>query len=94
MANLTYIDFALNDFSGDIPSQLGLLTALTKLSMHQNQQQHAIPSQVGNLVMRGGVLIFEQSDNIFFRPSSTSSAQCLLFTSATAPIVLAGLGLC
>ena len=40
---------AMNEFSGSIPSQIGLLTGLTWLSLYDNKLEGKIPSEIGRL---------------------------------------------
>ncbi|KAL8128267.1 hypothetical protein AgCh_015006 [Apium graveolens] len=49
LPNLTHIDFAINEFYGTIPSQIGSLSGLIYLDLSTNQFSGSIPQEIGKL---------------------------------------------
>lgn len=49
LRSLKYVDFSGNNFSGPLPSELGLLTQLQTLYLDNNRFSSSLPSRIGNL---------------------------------------------
>ena len=48
-----YLSLANNGLTGDIPSELGLLTKLSTLELHGNELTGIVPTELGNLSLLG-----------------------------------------